>query len=366
MPAPSPNRVRTQREARNLSQVALAERASLSRQSLSAIEAGRATPAVDVALRIARALGCSVETLFSRPEAATLSTEVSPGAGAGRVAMAHVGGRWVSYPLRGGGTRVSADGVGEHQHGRHLDVATLRPPAELRENVVLMGCALGLGLIADRLNAGPGPGRFLWLPRSNHSALEAMAKAQTHVAGIHDVNRSAGDANVEAVRRHAKGTEVVLVTLARWEAGLVTSPGNPKRVRRPVDLGRRGLRLVTREPGSGARRLLDHHLNEAGIKRARPVTALEATGHLEVAQAISMGAGDVGVATRDAAIAYGLDFIPLAEERFDLVLPLASLEDARISRLFDVMTSGAARRELAALGYDVRSCGDRVAQLPAA
>lgn len=360
------NRVREQREARGLSQVTLAERAALTRQSVGAIEAGRATPAVDVALRIARALDCSVEHLFSGADEPTVGTEASEATISGRVAIAQIAGRWVSYPLHGIGAHVSADGVAVRCHEQQLDVQTLRPLAEARENVVIMGCAMGLGLLASRLNSRLGPGRFLWFPRSSTAALEALAKAHAHLAGVHLIDARTGDANVTAVRRHTRGAAVVLITLARWEAGLVTAPGNPKGVKRPGDLARRGLRLVTREEGSGARRLLDQHLRDAGVVRDGRSACIQAAGHLEVAQTVSIGAADVGVATRDAAIACGLDFIPLAEERYDLVVPLASMEDARLQRLFDVMTSGATRRELTALGYDVRSCGDRIAQLPAA
>jgi molybdate-binding protein len=85
-----------------------------------------------------------------------------------------------------------------------------------------------------------------------------------------------------------------------------------------------------------------------------------------VAHAIAIGAGDVGIATRDAALAFGLDFVPLAEERYDLVVSRAELADPRMQRLLDTMTTAAFRRELVALGYDVRACGDRVAELGAA
>ncbi|MEB2310842.1 MAG: helix-turn-helix domain-containing protein [Polyangiaceae bacterium] len=362
----TPNRVRERRELRGLSQTTLAERARLSRQSVGAIEAGRAVPAVDVALRVASALDCSVEDLFADTGEAPIRTEASRATITGRVAMAQVAGRWVSYPLDGIGTRTSADGLAVGQREGPLEIEPLRPLADARENVVIMGCALGLGLVADRLNSRPGPGRFLWLSRSSTAALEALASAHTHVAGVHLVDKRTGAANVEDVARHTAGTDVVLITLARWEAGLVTAPGNPKGVKRASDLARRGLRLVTREEGSGARRLFDQQLREAGAARVAHSMSIEAAGHLEVAQAVAMGAGDVGVATRDAALACGLDFIPLAEERYDLVVPLASMEDVRIARLLDVMTSGATRRELTSLGYDVRSCGDRVAQLPAA
>ncbi|WP_434427185.1 substrate-binding domain-containing protein [Nannocystis pusilla] len=159
----------------------------------------------------------------------------------------------------------------------------------------------------------------------------------------------------------------MLITLARWEAGLLLAPGNPRKIRGAADLGRRGLRLVARETGSGSRRLLERELVRAGLSAALAGAApVRASGHLEVAQAIASGAGEVGVATRDAAIAFGLEFVPLAEERYDLAIPRALLADPRLERFLDAMTSAAFRRELSSLGYDVRGCGDRVAELDAA
>jgi molybdate-binding protein len=230
-----------------------------------------------------------------------------------------------------------------------------------------MGCAAALGLLADRLNVRKGAGRFLWMATSSTRALESLAKRHTHVAGVHLVDARSGEANLPDVRRHAGTEPVVVVTLARWEEGLVTARGNPKHLRGAADLGRRGLRIVSREAGSGARRLLDRELRAAGIAE-KPATQAQllAAGHLEVAQAVSIGAADVGVATRDAAIVFGLNFVPLAEERYDLVIPAALLDDARIRRFLDVMTAAPTRRELTSLGYDVRSCGTRVADLSAA
>jgi putative molybdopterin biosynthesis protein len=362
---PAPNRVRERREALGLSQVALAAAAGVTRQSVSAIEAGRATPGVDVALRLAKALDGRVEDLFGEAAAEpTIATEPMSTIAEGRVALAMIAGRWVSYPLAGSGIRSCADGLVARAASGRFDVEPVRPLVEARENVVLMGCAAALGLLADRLNSRPGPGRFLWLTSSSTNALEALARRQTHIAGVHLVDARTGEANVADVRRHGGPDPVVLVTLARWEAGLVTAPGNPKKIRRAADLARRGLRLVTREVGSGARRLLDRELRKAGLlERVARAASVHASGHLEVAHAISIGAGDAGIATRDAAIAFGLDFVPLEGERYDLAIPVASMEDPRILRLFEVMTGGPLRRELSSLGYDVRSCGDRVAEI---
>ncbi|MEY4546733.1 MAG: hypothetical protein RL685_2928 [Pseudomonadota bacterium] len=398
----TPNAVRSAREALGLSQAALAAASQLSRQSIGAIEAGRAMPAVDVALRIAASLQYSVEELFGVSAAASsLSTEAvasqyapqpAPESSAaeraveqrGRVALAHIAGRWLSYPLSGDAARTSADalalpapeGVGRRARSSpRLAVAPVRPLEEVQGNLVLMGCALGLGLLADRLNsslgglsrARPALGRCLWLTRSNAEALAALASQQVHIAGVHLPDAKNGEPSLSDVRRLAGSQALRVVTLARWEVGLLVAPGNPKQLRSAADLGRRGLRCVVREAGSGARRLLERELSRAGLPRELASSALlQANGHLQVAQAVAMGAADAGVATRDAALAYGLHFVPLAEERYDLLIPQPLLDDARVQRLLDTLSTAPYRQELAALGYDVRSCGQRVAELSAA
>ncbi|WP_437624692.1 substrate-binding domain-containing protein [Sorangium sp. So ce1151] len=365
------NRVRERREARGLSQVALAERACLTRQSVGAIEAGRATPAVDVALRLARALDCQVEDLFddtrARGAAAAVTAEADGPAAPGRAAMARIAGRWVAYPLVEDAARVAADGIVTAERRGKAAVEPLRALAEVEENVVMMGCAAGLGLLADRLNTRPGPGRFLWFPRSSTAALQALARQRAHVAGVHLVDARTGEANIADVRRLGHGEPIVLITLARWEAGLVVRREEAGRIRGVADLGRPGLRLVGREAGAGAQRLLEREVRARGLplELARK-PQLRVAGHLDVARAVAMGAADTGVATRDAAMAFGLGFVTLAEERYDLAVPREALTDARVQRLLDVLVSGEFRRELSVLGYDVRPAGERVAEVAAA
>lgn len=364
MTAAAPNRVRELREARGLSQLALAAAVSLTRQSIGAIEAGRATPAVDVAIRLGQALGCPVEELFGACASEPIIPEPTRSGIDGRLALGHIAGRWVSYPLMGEGMRISADAIATSP-GRGVEL--LRPGAEARDNLIMMGCIGALGLIADRLNARPAAGRFLWLGCSSMAALAALAAGRTHLAGIHLTDDSSGEANVPDVRRHEIPATIVLTTLGRWEAGLVVAAGNPKRIRGVADLGRRGLRIAVREPGSGARRLLERDLLRAGLSRQLADAAPTVVGsHLAVAEAVALGAVDVGVATRDVAILHGLHFVPLAEERLDLAAPLALIDDPRIQRLFNTMTAAPFHRELRALGYDVSHCGERIAEVRAA
>ena len=359
------NRVRELREAQGLSQAALANTIRLTRQSVLAIETGRSTPAVDVALRLARALDCTVEALFgATAHSPRLRTEPVGEVKPGRVALSHISGRWLSYSLSRSNITRSADAIAQVIGRRQAEVEVLRSESEARENVVLMGCAPALGLLADRLNAHPGPGRFLWLPRSSTSALEALGQKQAHLSGVHLVDAKTGEANLPDARRHSQKRALVLITLARWEVGLVVAASNPKRISRVRDLEQRDVRLISRESGSGAQRVLERELRLAELPAdvgGRP--ALCAEGHIEVAEAVALGAADVGIATRDAALAFGLRFLPLVEERYDLAVPRDELSDPRLARLFEVMMAAPFRRELSALGYDVAPCGERIAEI---
>jgi len=254
-----------------------------------------------------------------------------------------------------------AGGIAAPGRKGRLDVELLAPAGDARGNVIIAGCAPALGLLADR--ASTGAGRTVWLPRSSSTALTMLARNHTHVAGVHLVDQRTKELNLPDVRRLVPRRSVTVITLARWEIGLVVPRGNPQRIRAVADLARPGLRLVAREEGSGARRVLDRALATAGARRSRMVLA---NGHLEVAHAVALGAADTGVATRDAALEYGLELVALDEERYDLVVPTDSLADERVVRVLDTMCSSAFRRDVASVGYDVTSCGVRVSEVGAA
>jgi molybdate-binding protein/DNA-binding XRE family transcriptional regulator len=371
MSNPPRNQVRALRESRGLSQVGLAETARLSRQSIGAIEAGRTTPAVDVALRIAQALDCRVEDLFAQPATESLTAEPASSALGPRVALARVAGRWIAHPLQRSDMRHAADGLvtggrGSRTPRGSVAVQTVRPASELARTFVMMGCAAGLGVLAERLSTRAGSGRFLWLSRASTGAIDALARTQTHLAGVHLVDPETGAADLRQVRALARTQPLALITLARWEVGLVTAAKNPKRIRSVADFGRRELRLVTRESGSGAQRVLEAELRRAGLPLSLARAArVRASGQLEAACAVAMGAADGGIVSRDAALAFGLEFLPLSVERYDLVVPVSERQDPRMLRLLDEVASGPFRRELESLGYDARSSGDRVADFSA-
>jgi molybdate-binding protein len=136
--------------------------------------------------------------------------------------------------------------------------------------------------------------------------------------------------------------------------------GNPKRLRSVSDLARKDVQIVNREEGAGARLLLDRALGDAGIRPQQiKGYARLARSHVEVARLVSDGVADVGLGVRSAARLLGLDFVPLQEERYDLVIPTEYLKShPGISNFLDAIVSRAFRAEVEALGgYDTRQTG---------
>jgi putative molybdopterin biosynthesis protein len=156
------------------------------------------------------------------------------------------------------------------------------------------------------------------------------------------------------------GAEVVGFTA--WREGLVVRADLKSAVTGLDSVARRRLRIVNREPGAEARRLLDAECRRLGVDGAElPGYGSQAAGHLQVASVVAAGLADAGVASEPAARAYGLAFVPLAEERFSLVIPAAHTASREVQALFKVLTSPWLLAQLASIpGYDAATCGDRL------
>jgi molybdate-binding protein len=196
------------------------------------------------------------------------------------------------------------------------------------------------------------------------AALKALGRGEVHVAGLHLCDEETHEFNLPFVRRALPGRAMLFVNFASWEQGIVVRAGNPLRIRGAEDLVHPRVRLIQREPGAGAHKLLEQAIRakrlSPGDLRARGGVAF---GHMEVARAIAMGAADAGIAIRGAALAFGLGFIPLAVERFDLVIPRALATDPRVERLVDTLGSSAFRRELDTVGgYVTHESGQQVGE----
>ena len=357
---PDGTRLRLARQARGLSQQQLAGVAGVTRQAVSAVESGHSDPSLRVALGLARALGVTVEELFGPGELGdpVLARPVAPVSAPGsRVALATVGDTFVALPLdadlaarlgfgAAGGLMVRG---GENQ-GAQVAVRPIGPP---RPTVVVAGCDPALPLLETPLALLDPPLAFAWWPCGSGEALRLAAAGLVHAAGVHRVGPGEGD-DTPGIPGDAE-----VVGFASWREGLVVRPGAG--VRGLDDVARQGLRLVNREPGAQARVLLDRERLRLGLEPAQlPGYESLAAGHLQVAAAIDGGLADAGVSSEPAALAYGLDFIPLADERFDLLLPAKHAASREVQGLLKVLTSPWLLAQLASLpGYDAARCGER-------
>ena len=361
--------LRLARQARGFSQQQLAGMAGVSRQAVSAVESGLSDPSLRVALALARALGMTVEEVFGPaiPASAVTARPVAPiDDEAARVALAPMGDEFVALPLSG--SSVSRAGflpAGGLAFGTEGEEAHLVQPIGLpRPTLVVAGCDPAMPLLETPLGLLDPPVGLTWWACPSKEALRLAADGLVHVAGVHLRGRS-GDYNTgPAGELLPQGAEVI--GFCSWREGLVLRPDLADGITGLGDVARRGLRLVNREPGSEARSVLDRELATLSIDaRHLPGYGTQATGHLQVAGAITAGLADVGVASEPAALAYGLAFIPLAAERFDLVIPADLTGSREVQGLIKVLSSRWLLDQLASLpGYDPARCGEHVATLP--
>ena len=345
------NHLKRQRKAAGLSQNALAERVGVSRQAILAVEAGRNVPSTSLGLKLAYALGCSVEDIFQLAPAPGIDAHLAPAPpateGDMRVALGRVADRWVAHRLPSHGIRA-ADGTIASVDGDMVNVTPLVSSSSLQRNVLVAGCAPLLGAVAARVGQRFSDARVTWLPRGNGRSMQLLAGGLVHMAGLHLAEEDGG-ATEAAAKTALPGQRLLVVNLTRWRMGVVTAAGNPLGFADGGDLARPGLRLARREEGSGAHALASRLTDGASDNQDGPLAA----DHREVARMVRSGSADAGIAIESAALAEGLDFIPLVSERFDLVVPADVAANDAVSRVIEMLDDPAFRAEVEHLpGYD--------------
>lgn len=355
-------RLRLARQLRGFSQLQLAGMAGVSRQAVSAVEAGHSDPSLRVALALTRALGMTVEELFGpgqAPPPVTAQPIAPLGPPGARVWLAPMGERFVALPLGGDATPAGFSPAGGIVAGRDGEVLPIGPP---RPTLVVAGCDPALPLLETPLARLDPPVGFIWWACSSGEALRLAQAGLVHAAGAH-LRGPAGEYNTGPTAGRLRHAGAEVLGFASWQEGLVLRPDLAGKVGGLADAATHGLRLVNREKGAEARKVLDREAARAGITaRSLPGYDTKVTGHLQVAAAIAAGLADTGVASEPAAIAYNLAFVPLAAERFDLVIPAQQAGSREVQALRRVLSSPWLLTQLDALpGYDPSRCGDRVA-----
>lgn len=380
------NRLRDVRVTRGLSQEQLAKSAGITRQAVSSIEANQYLPTTAVALRLTAVLQCRVEDLFNLVSTGEVidgewlgsSKSESGQSGSVRVKVAHVGMRTVVRPVSDLGeilaSVVPADGLvspdasllsRSQGKAKRVPIRLLRDRRVIEHEIAVAGCDPSIVLAGEHLRRQKDIASVVGWTMGSSAALESLLRNEVHMAGLHIVDAASGESNLPYLRKHARGEDLAVVTFSSWEEGFMVARGNPKRIRTAADLVKHSVSIVNREAGAGTRLLLDRLLKGEGITSDHVRGYKRATfSHMEAARLVADGHTDVAVGVRSAARAFGLDFVPLQEARYDLVVTRSTMTSHPcITHLFDTIISRAFRTEIEALGgYDTSETG-RVREL---
>ncbi|MEW5745743.1 MAG: molybdopterin biosynthesis protein [Nitrospirota bacterium] len=289
-----------------------------------------------------------------------------------RVKVGLVGEKYITTPVgRGAGLLMSlvrADGIvripsGSEgvQAGQEVDVALLRSKEEIRNTAVCIGSHdNALDVLANIIKKEHPAFSLSSAHVGSMGGLMALKKNEAHIAGTHLLDEQSGDYNVPYLKRFLPDRRMVLVNLVYRQQGLLVKRGNPKNIHGFEDLLREDVLFINRQAGSGTRLLLDKHLREMGVN---PYIIngyeREEYTHMSVASAVLTGLADTGLAICSSAQALGLDFIPVANERYDLAIPKEFIDTPMMRIVLDIMRNNQEFRSIVESlgGYDTRDMG---------
>ncbi|MBI5667832.1 MAG: molybdopterin biosynthesis protein [Chloroflexi bacterium] len=319
---------------------------------------------------IARWLG-QPSPLEARPRAQAIMTRklVSPTGDDDfvRVSVAQVGDRLLAAPLsRGAGvitSLVRADGLAHIPRfsegvdmGQPVNVILYRDLEAIRKTLLAQGSHDPMLDLLAQFVAEQFPGsRLASANVGSLGGLVALRRKEAHFAGVHLLDEATGEYNIAYVEKYLPNETLQLMTFAHREQGLIVPKGNPLNVQGLDDLPR--LRYVNRQRGAGTRLLLDYELKQRGIAPEQIAGyEREEYTHLGVAVAVATGIADCGLGVRSAAIALGLDFVPVGWERYDFVFPTEHL--AVLQPVISVINTDRFKAALATQpGYNTQDTG---------
>ena len=286
-----------------------------------------------------------------------------------RVVLGKVGDKVLAAPLsRGAGvitSLVQADGLAlipsgtqGVEAGEKIQVHLYRSRSEIEKTILVIGSHdLTLDLMAQFL--ADHDRRLASANVGSQGGLIALRRGEAHLAGSHLLDTESGEYNISYVRQYMPRIPVKVLTLVRRDQGLIVKPGNPQGIKSLKDLTSPRVQFVNRQRGAGTRVLLDYHLNRMAIQQTSIVGySQEEYTHLGVAAAVASGRADCGLGIAAAAQALDLDFIPLFQERYDLIIPKAHAGSDLLAPLLGLLSDSAFREAISQLaGYDASVMG---------
>ncbi len=322
---------------------------------------------------IARMLGASLKE--NEVIKAAISRQLSSQLGVDefiRVKVGVVGGNYIATPAgRGAGLLMSvvkADGMINipassegYASGSKVDVQLFRGKNEINNTIVCIGSHDNtLDILANILKKNYPEFSMSSAHVGSMGGLMALKKSEAHIAGTHLLDEATGEYNLSFVKKLFQEGSITLINLVYRQQGLMVRKGNPKKIQGFKDLAREDVLFINRQRGSGTRLLLDKHLRDAAISpQSIKGYDREEYTHMAVASAVLTGIADAGLAIYSSAKALGLDFIPVANERYDIAIPSQYIETDMIQILLKLIRVDNEFREtvLSLGGYDIKDMG---------
>jgi molybdate-binding protein/DNA-binding XRE family transcriptional regulator len=364
------------RTKRGLGAAQLASEAGISRPTIYAIEAGTYLPNTSVSLKLARILGTTVEEIFQLEPEGQAAAETTEAIVLGDMEampqgqplrLCTVNKHLVAVPAEPGGwglPSTDATLLSPIRGGKRSSNAKIQILGNSWENparILIAGCDPSASVLANALQR---QGCELVIAYENSSrSLELLQEGVVHIAGTHMVEKVTGKTDLLPITKMFPRGSVAVISYAMWQEGLVVAQGNPKKISGISDLARKDVHITNREPGAGCRLLLDdllrkHDIASSHVKGYERITL----GQLPAARLVQSGEVDCCISTQAGARALGLNFIPLAQKPYHLVIRRTHLELPPVQALIETLGRASFRREVeACIGYDMVTAGDRLA-----
>ncbi len=286
-----------------------------------------------------------IEATMSRPMHSSMGVDQFV-----RVTLGEVGDKLIATPSgKGAGAVMSmvradglltipsgSEGVGA---GEPVSIELLRPRAEIEATLVSIGSHDNiLDLLANQLSKNCPRIRLSSAHVGSMGGIMAIRRGEAHIAGTHLLDEESGEYNVSFISRFLNDIPLQLINLCYREQGLIVQKNNPYNIQSFRDLADKRLAFINRQKGAGTRLLTDKVLSDARIDpELISGYGHEEYTHMSVAAAIAGGSADAGMGIRAAAVALNLDFVPVAEERYDLIVPCYLLDDWRVMAALEII-----------------------------
>jgi putative molybdopterin biosynthesis protein len=255
--------------------------------------------------------------------------------------------------------RITANKEGLHP-GDKAPVMLLKDRNKIKKDLLLIGSHdLSLDLIKNEIKKRNYKFDLKLQTVGSMAGLTALRRNESDLAGAHLLDPESGEYNISYLKRFFKGQKLLLVNLVYREQGLYLKKGNPKNIKSIKDLTKSNINYINRQRGAGTRVLFDFLLKENNIK-AEEISGYqkEEYTHIAAAAAVGRGSADAALGIRAAAEVMDVDFLPLAEEKYDLIIKENRLDDPRINKLIELINQAEIKTEIEKLGgYNCQETG---------